>query len=470
MFEHRGGMASGLRRTIIVGGCVLLTGSGVPAADADEPGDEGDSRFPDTPVPLRLHDFPARPKPILELGAPFLGTGVLDRGIDMPGGSTWQPSVLVFGTLRTAIQTFDNGTRESTEWANRLDLFANLQLTGTERVLIGVRPFDQDERFTGYTFEPNSRDGWDDALNARITTLFFEGDFGEMFPDLDPTDTGLLDWGIAVGRQPIFFQQGLLINDQIDGVALVRDTLIPPGGSDLKLTFFYGFDDIHRDDNDEEGGTDMLALFTEADYRKSTWNVDLIYVAGDGMAGGDGFYWGISATQRLGQINTAFRLVGSEALDTENAKVSSGQLLFAEVSWTPHHTEDTVYINGFWGIDEFASAARDPQAGGPLGETGLLFAAVGLGQYGAALGNRADNAAGVAIGYQHLFDETRKQLNFEIGGRTSTNSVEQGLLAVGGNYQQAIGKHTIFRVDSFVSFPDGGQEGYGARMELLFKF
>ena len=35
-------------------------------------------------------------------------------------------------------------------------------------------------------------------------------------------------WGFAVGRQPIVFQEGLLINDQIDGVAIVRDTLYPP--------------------------------------------------------------------------------------------------------------------------------------------------------------------------------------------------------------------------------------------------
>ena len=67
------------------------------------------SRFPDEPIPLKLEGFPQRPKPILELGAPFLGTGTLDPGFEMPGGAVWQPAFLVYGTYRSAIQTFDDG-------------------------------------------------------------------------------------------------------------------------------------------------------------------------------------------------------------------------------------------------------------------------------------------------------------------------------------------------------------------------
>ena len=34
-----------------------------------------------------------------------------------------------------------------------------------------------------------------------------------------------------------------------------------------------------------------------------------------------------------------------------------------------------MYANVFWGIDRFASAARGPTTGGPLGRTGILIAA-----------------------------------------------------------------------------------------------
>ena len=79
----------------------------------DEQDDEGQgrstSRFPDEPIPLKLEGFPQRPKPILELGAPFLGTGTLDSGFEVPGGAVWQPAFLLYGTYRTALQTFDDG-------------------------------------------------------------------------------------------------------------------------------------------------------------------------------------------------------------------------------------------------------------------------------------------------------------------------------------------------------------------------
>ncbi|MCH8284337.1 MAG: hypothetical protein IIC20_07155, partial [Chloroflexi bacterium] len=44
-----------------------------------------------------------------------------------------------------------------------------------------------------------------------------EGDFGEIFPRLDPLDSEQLDIGFSVGRMPLLAQQGLFINeDKID--------------------------------------------------------------------------------------------------------------------------------------------------------------------------------------------------------------------------------------------------------------
>ena len=125
----------------------------------------------------------------------------------------------MFGTYRTGVNYFDNqSTTNVTEWANRLDLFGQLNLTGTERVLVGIRPLDNENvnrrRFTGYDFR-NGRSI--DAWNVNVQTLFFEGDFGEIFPNIDPFDFLAQDYGFSVGRQPMSFQQGLLVNeDMID--------------------------------------------------------------------------------------------------------------------------------------------------------------------------------------------------------------------------------------------------------------
>ena len=83
------------------------------------------SRLSDVARPLDISNMPERPRPPIELGEPFLGTGTLDPGFQLPTGAVWQPSLLVFGTWRTAVQSFesDDGSGRITELATRLDLF-----------------------------------------------------------------------------------------------------------------------------------------------------------------------------------------------------------------------------------------------------------------------------------------------------------------------------------------------------------
>ena len=138
-------------------------------------------------------------------GDRFLSPGPVDPGYKLPTGATWRPMFFAFGSMRSAVQTFHQGPKDITEWANRLDLFGNLTLSGTERVLVGLRPFDHDGQFSGYTFGrgSNKKGEWNDALNLDPQTLFFEGDFGEIFPCLDPHDKRRLDYQLSIGRQPL---------------------------------------------------------------------------------------------------------------------------------------------------------------------------------------------------------------------------------------------------------------------------
>ena len=103
--------------------------------------DDEVSRFSDVPTPLDPATFPARPAPVVEIGQnPFLGSGYIAPGFEIPTGAVWQPVFITYGDYRTALQTFDNGTTQTTEWVNRMDLFGNLYFTPTERILVGLRP------------------------------------------------------------------------------------------------------------------------------------------------------------------------------------------------------------------------------------------------------------------------------------------------------------------------------------------
>ena len=134
--------------------------------------------------PLGIQFVPDRPPLIIEWNELFLGPGPLAEGIRTPTGAIWRPAFWVWGEFRTAIQYFDNGVGDpAAEFANRLDLFGQINLSGTERIVYGVRPFDKENaagtgrRFLGADF----RDGGLPGGNGDTQTLFFEGDVGEIF-------------------------------------------------------------------------------------------------------------------------------------------------------------------------------------------------------------------------------------------------------------------------------------------------
>ncbi len=460
--------------------------SGDAAGEAH--GGKHSSRLPDEEIPLQLEGFPKRPGFLVELGNPYLGTGRIKKGFRLPTGAVWQPTLIAFGTLRAALQTFESaapagrgsGTRTS-ELATRLDLFFNLQLSGTERLVVGFRPLDADGRFTRYVFEPAPPDGdrSRDELDGDLETLYFEGDIGEIFPNFDKGDFGRSDIGFAIGRQPLTFQEGMLIDDSIDGAGFTRNTLLPKGTSNYRMTFFAGVDNVNRHagggTNLEDPDAELYALLTSTDWRRSTVDADLAYVTGSDRTG-DLVALGVSAVQRIGRYNTSFRILGSYAVDRETPFSTDGALLFSEVSWTPHYSHDLVYVTTFVAIEHYTPAARDASLGGPLGRAGIGFAAVGLGGYGAPLDNRSRDAAGGAFGYQKFFGPLkRRQLLAELGVRLGTAGAEPSAAALSARYQMAFGRRAVLVFDAFTAFHEGlagrsDDTRVGGRFELLLKF
>jgi hypothetical protein len=465
-------LGHGLQICLVAATATCSAGASEPTSSSESHSDDS-SRFSDEAKPLQIDTFPARPAPLIEWGDAFLGTGNIRHAFTLPTGAVWHPSFWVYGDYRTAVQTYQNGTGRITEWANNLNLYGNLFLAATERIVVGIRPLEQNGQFTGYTFEPKGSQGWNEDFGGntfRPRTLFFEGEFGEIFPKLDQGDKYPLDIGISVGRQPLTLQDGLIVQDEaIDLVSLTKNSILPIGGSTLRASAIFGWSEIDRSNNVRDHDAKLIGLDIAADYPESTFQGDVVYVPSSG--GSDGLFLGVGMTRRFGKINTTFRVAQSIALDIESPKVETGTLLFAEMSLTPSYGQDIAYLNGFWGIDGFSSADRSPISGGPLGRVGILFNAVGLGHYGSALSSYPQNAAGGALGYQMFFGELRRrQLTFELGGRTPTSGNTQSAVATGIRIQQALGRRYIVRFDTFGGLQDNSREIYGGRMELQVKF
>ncbi len=433
-------------------------------------------------VPFKtLGDIPLRPGLALELGDPFLDTGQLDAGFEVPLiGAVWQPRLWSYFIYRTALQTFDNGApgrdRDS-EWANRIDIYANLQLTGTEKILLGLRSLDNNEpgRFTKYSFD-SSDTGFKNELNLDIETLFFEGDVGSLLPVLDPAGIKPIDFGFTVGRQPITFQEGIIINDTVDALGFVRNNIVFPGTSNLRISGMWAWNRLDRNDQFRDSDANMFALFTAADTHVSTYNLDLIYVDDDARdGGGDGFYAGASAIQRisaLGGMSTAFRINSSFALDKEISGnvVGDGTLLTAEFSKTPHGSDDIAYVNPFISIGNFTQAGREAIVGGPLANTGILFASPNLSTYGAEISPFTDDVYGLATGYQAFWDNKRRNLILEIATRRDFDGSGFDSYGAGFQLQQAIGQHYQLQLEGFHTFQESRQDATGARFEVFVVF
>lgn len=485
--------------------CVATALNSVKADDTNDA-----ARFSDKPSPLATNTFPARPRPLLELGDKFLGNGNLQKGITLPTGEVISPNFWIFGTLRSAVQTFDTGAKgpddgnsRTSEWANRLDIYGNLQFTPTERLLVGFRPLERQynegsngitDAFTGYRIEPlNSPggvvkgQGTVEAFGATPRTLFFEGEFGEMFPRLDQHDKLSLDYGFSIGRQPLTLQDGLLANSfDVDMLTVTRNSLQIPGGSTLRLSAIAAWSDIQGQNYNMPANiptcnypdAHFFGIDSAADFPVSTIEANVLY----GTSGnhGDGVYAGVGAIQRFGKLNTTFRAVTSVAVDGDSSsngigRVATGTLLLSELSYPIPSSKDFVYMDTYWGIDRFTSIVRDSDAGGPLGNVGILTAAVGLGSYAAPLGDQPEHSAGGAIGYQmFLGARRREQLVFELGGRAQTETPkylrQEPAEGAGVQYQEAFGRRFVLVLAGFAVNRDDSGMSFGGRMEWVTKF
>jgi len=438
-------------------------------------------------VPLGIVDTPARPDLVFEYNEQFLKPGPLGEEIVLPSGAVWRPSVWLFGSYRAHAAYRSQENLNFAELAHSLNLFAQANLTGTDRIVLGIRPVDEEihqpnqkltREFNSYDFQNgDKRDGWNNDIN----TLFFEGDFGELFPHLDVLDQQQLDYGFTVGRQPLLAQQGLIINeDMLDAVTDTRNTLSGNGNLNLRMTGVFAWNRVSRHDLAPGGPVfdrngRLFALLTESDFFASTVNADVVYVETDNNGVGNMVVWGLSGIQRLhgyhNQYNTSFHILGSHPTENETSTAGQGELLVSRLSWTPHGGLDVIYLNSFWGIDQFTSAARGPLQGGPLGDgIGILWAHAGLGRFDTPIFNEVADSAGGALGYQILLDGTRSQVTFELGGRSDTKQANDGVIAGGFRYQQACGQHTVWILDAFIGKQESQRLHDGARVEMLVKF
>ena len=468
--SHRGFLSS-----VVCSACLAAS----PLAAA-----ESEVDLSETPIPfLKSEDLPPRVGALIELGRGINEVGELSPGIEMPTGAVWQPALWVYGSARVAGLATDGDRRtrqggDSAEIAGRVDLFANLQLTGTERVLAHFRPLDKGGRFARKVLSPDAT-GTDIDVDFDAESLFFEGDIGEMFPKLDPEDRGELDMGFAVGRFPVEFQNGYLIRDEMTAVGLSKTNVQVPGSSGVRVMGLWAFDHV----NESNGARDprdvnLFGLFVEGDF---PWGLMEFDVAGtvSGELRGDQINVGLGWTGHSAGNNYSIHANVSQHSDQlvvmdedpkkrinvrPNGQVKDydGALLVAGYSTEINANHDLLYANGYWAEGDFGRLASNGTP--PLGPVGLSYAGVGLGGYRPALWPRPLDSAGFAVGVQKFFADETANWALEFAHRRDLESDDEfgdtGGFALTTRFQRKFANRFLVQIDAYQAWLESDDRGH----------
>ncbi|WP_235033197.1 hypothetical protein [Rubripirellula obstinata] len=416
--------------------------------------------------------------PWVEWGRIFYGDGITPRGKNWFGEYNMvRPEFYVYGDFRTGIGAGRNAGGRTDNFANRLNLDMDLQLTDGGRFHGFVGPLDDGGAFT--RFERVAGDlRFRNEIDFTPVTGFYEGDLGPIIGGLTGQSSPF-ELPITIGLVPLLFQNGIWMEDAVTGAAFAlparHSKLL--NWSNYDATFFAIFDQI----NSQAFGADENA----AQAFGTAWFIDAY---GGYIENGYAFvrdrndpsrsYHNITAsfTRRyFDRISNSVRVIVNAGQDGPRAdRTADGTLLLVENSWiTSAPLTFVPYANFFAGFGNPQSVARAGISGGILRNTGINFDTDGLNGF-ATLDPTGNNTAGGSVGVDLIGDDLDRQLLLEMTYLTPHGDgnplVPKDQFALGSRYQFPISHRTLLRFDVMHGWRRGLDNVYGTRMEYRWKF
>lgn len=430
-------------------------------------------------------------RPLLEIGRDLYGPGEIGEGIAIFGEKNrLTPQLLLFGDVRVATAyNKDAGGKEIGQTALDVNLFANLQLTGTERVLVFWEPTQDGAVFTRHEFAGPDRDRDADPdieFGEEPTTAFFEGDLGAILAGLTD-EYKSFDLPISFGRMPLLFQNGVWLEDAFLGAAVTIPAQNSPalGITNYDLTFFGGISEITTDAiidgagarDDDEG--EMIGVAGFFDVAEGYLELGAAYIHDGDGSDGDFSYLNLTAgfsKRYFGMVSNATRIVANvgQSPGAGFGETANGFIILSENAFITHLPLTLIPYANFWlGKDNPQSVARAGAAGGILRNTGLAFETDNLTGFPTLDPNGRDTVGG-AIGVQYLFG-LDQQLVAEVAAVIpwdgENGAVDENQYAFSLRYQIPLSNQVILRADAIYGIQEGPADDlFGARVELRYKF
>ena len=416
--------------------------------------------------------------PWVEWGRIWYGDGITPRGKNWFGSKNLvRQKFYVYGDYRSGIAGGRNAAGRTDNWAQRLNLDFDWQLTDSDRFHMFVGPLDQDGRFTRWELV-NGDLNYESEFDINPLTGFYEGDLGVLLGTLQ-NRTSPAEIPFTIGLVPLLFQNGIWMEDAVTGAAFAfparHSRLL--NWSNFDATFFAAVDQINSPAfGANEHAAQMMgtAWFIEAYGGYIEAGYAFLHDRTDDARS----YHNITAsfTRRyFDRISNSVRVIVNAGQDLPDAaRTADGALLLFENSWiTSTPLTFVPYMNFFVGWDRPQSVARAGGSGGILRNTGINFDTDGLNGF-ATLDTSASDTAGGSIGVDLIGDDLDRQLLLELAYLTPHGSknanVPSDQFAAGTRYQFPISHRSLLRFDVMYGWRRGLQDVYGTRMEYRWKF
>lgn len=307
--------------------------------------------------------------------------------------------------------------------------------TGTERVHVQFRPLGR-ENSGGSLLLLDGPVEYDDNSTLIPQRFWFEGELFSLLGNACSEETTPLDYHFTVGKFPFILHNSLLVNDELLGAVVNKNTLLIPPLSNMNVQLFYGYDDGEAFEIPE---ANLVGTHVSADYRHLFIELTLAGSFSESTSR-QAAYAAASVTRLWGPYTFAGRALGRFA---DNGPHQRGGLFALESNWTrefsPEFREATgwetavLYANAF-----YANAGWQSMAGGNFDRLRSAFAVNPL----VALGRFPNPAEryGVSLGTQFFRDHEDTSFIPEVAFEEVAGTPRAG---IGGTFLTQLGRRTF---------------------------
>ena len=415
---------------------------------------------------LRLPEWWHAPQPLTAFQE-FLGADPIHPrpGMQWFGhqGFQWEPRFVGYGSYELFAMAFEEGDRRQDGIGHQLILDLDLRLTGTERFHVQFRPLGR-KNSGGSFWQLNDPAGYDDNSTLIPDSYWFEGELYSIFGGLFGNPYPPRDYHFVAGKFPFLMQNALLMNDEILGVAINKNTILIPPFSNLNVQAYFAADDV---DNQQTPSPHVFGINLTADFRRALIEVNYADLH-DSPDSARARYAAGSVTQFFGAWTLAGRVLSKWA---NEAVGNDAQLYVFESNFTRsfgHHVHHCTGVEyGVFFANAFkATSGWSSISGGNFNRLRSAFEINPL--VTISLGEQIEDTYGATLGVQlfrHHEDESIiPEVSYEEPGGTS-------LWGVSLRYLRKTGPRTYLEARGLKTWSDDKQrerEGVFVSTFVLF--